>query len=300
MNLREWLMLFTLAAIWGASFFLIAVAVQELPPLTIVLLRLGFAAATLWLMVFLQGTTVPRSAEVWVAFLVMGLLNNALPFVLIVWGQTHIESGLAAILNATTPLATVLVAGCLLVDERFSAAKIIGVTLGFVGVLIMLLSSLDAGLNARLLGQLAVLAAATSYAFAAAWGRRFRRLGISPLMTATGQVTCSTLLLLPFALLLERPFLSAMPSPTTWLAIIALAVVCTAFAYILYFRILSTAGAINLALVTLLVPVTAVLLGTFVLGESLRSNHAIGMLLIAAGLAVIDGRLWRHIRRPLA
>lgn len=297
MNLQEWLMLFLLAAIWGGSFFLVAVAVKDLPPLTVALLRVGFAAITLWMVVLALGLALPRSIKVWQAFFIMGLLNNAIPFTLIVWGQTHIESGLAAILNATTPLSTVIVAGIFLADERITVAKVTGVLLGFAGVLVMLLPTLAGGSSNHLWGQLAILGAAISYAFAGTYGRRFRTMGISPMVTAAGQVTCSTLWLLPFAWFIEQPLSLAMPPLSTWLAVMALAVVCTAFAYILYFRILSTAGATNLALVTLLVPVTAILLGMLVLDETLDGTHVIGLALIALGLFVIDGRLWRLLRR---
>lgn len=291
----EWGLLLTLSLLWGGSFFFTGVALRELPPLTLVLLRVGLAAAILNLLVPALGLRMPRAPRIWAAFLGMGLLNNALPFCLIVWGQTHIASGLAAILNATTPLWGVLVAHALTADERLNAGRLSGVLLGLVGVAVMVGPALLAGLGADLLAQLAVVAAAMSYAFAGVFGRRFTRTGVPPLATAAGQVTASTLLLLPIALAVDRPWALAMPGGATWAAVAGIATLSTALAYVLFFRILATAGATNLMLVTFLIPVSAILLGALVLGERLDPRHFAGMALIGAGLAAIDGRL---LHRP--
>jgi drug/metabolite transporter (DMT)-like permease len=227
----------------------------------------------------------------WPAFFGMGLLNNAIPFGLFVWGQHHIASGLAAILNATTPLFTVLVAHFLTRDEKLSAGKMAGVALGILGVILMLGAELLAGLGTGLLAQLACLAAALSYAFAGVFGRRFKRMGIPPLATATGQVTASSLVMLPLVLAVDHPWTLAPPSSGTWAALLAIGVASTALAYILYFRILAAAGATNLLLVTFLIPVSAILLGSLFLGESLAAKHFFGMGMIGLGLALIDGRI---------
>jgi drug/metabolite transporter (DMT)-like permease len=289
----EWALLLALSVLWGGSFFFTALAVRELPPLTIVALRVGLAALLLLAVNRLLGVALPRDRRVWAAFLGMGLLNNVVPFCLIVWGQTHLASGLAAILNATTPLATVVVAHLLTGDEKMTGNRLAGVIIGFLGVALMLGPSLLDGLGTNLVAQLACLAAALSYACAGVYGRRFQRMGVPPVTTATGQVTASTLLLLPVALVVDRPWTLTAPSLTTWCAVLGIAALSTALAYVLYFRILATAGATNLLLVTFLIPVSAILLGAGVLGERLEAFQLIGMALIAAGLAAIDGRLVR-------
>lgn len=296
MSRREWALLLVLALLWGGSFFFVAVALRALPPIPVVALRVGLAAAGLLVALAIMGSGLPRRREVWLAFAGMGLLNNAVPFSLIVWGQTQIASGLAAILNATTPLATVLVAHACTRDERLTANRLGGVLLGLAGVSVMLGPAALAGLGERLLPQLACLAAAVSYACAGVFGRRFRRLGVTPVQTAAGQLTASTAMLLPLALLVDRPWLLSAPGPEVWWALAGLALLSTALAYVLYFAILATAGATNLLLVTFLIPVTAILLGVLVLGERLEAAQLAGMALIAAGLAAIDGRLLRAAR----
>ena len=292
MNRSEWAMLVTLSVLWGGSFFFAEIALESLPPLTIVTLRVGLAAITLWLVVLALKLPIPNSPPIWIAFLTMGLLNNVLPFSLIVWGQSQISSGLAAILNATAPLFGVIVAGILLRDESATPLKITGVVVGFAGVIVMMdLSSIA---TSSLLAQLAILAAALSYACASVYGRRFKATGLNPILVAAGQVTGSTLLLLPIALWVDGNDPYANVPAQVWAAIISLAVFSTAAAYILYFKLLASAGATNILLVTLLVPVSAILLGWLFLEESLQTPHIIGMAMIALGLSAIDGRLWRR------
>jgi drug/metabolite transporter (DMT)-like permease len=296
MNASEWAMLIALSILWGGSFFFIGVAVKELPPFTIVTLRVGLAAIALLIVCRVMGLKLPREGRIWRAFFAMGILNNIIPFCLIVWGQTHIASGVASILNATTPLFTVIVAHFLTIDEKLSPNKLAGVVIGFVGVATMIGPSALGGSGANLWGQLAILGAATSYAFAGIFGRRFKTMGVAPLMTATGQISSSTLMLIPVALLIDQPWTLAMPSHATWGALLGIALLSTALAYLLFFRILSTAGATNLALVTFLIPVSAILLGSLVLGEQLEMKHFAGMAMIAAGLIAIDGRLLRRLK----
>jgi drug/metabolite transporter (DMT)-like permease len=297
---RDWSLLGLLSVLWGGSFFFVGIAVKELPPLTIVVLRVGLAAGMLYLTLRMLGLRLPRDRGAWAAFFGMGLLNNAIPFCLIVWAQTHIASGLAAILNATTPLFTVVVAHLFTNDERITGNRLAGVLVGLVGVMVTIGSTALQGLGSDVAAQLAVLGAAMSYAFAGVFGRRFARLGVTPMAAATGQVTAATIMLLPLALLVDRPWTLPMPSAATIAAILGTAALSTAVGYILYFRILATAGATNLLLVTLLIPVSAILLGALVLGERLSAQHFMGMALIGAGLAVIDGRLLRLIRRASA
>lgn len=298
-NSKVWVMLIFLSILWGGSFFFVGITVNDLPPLTIVTLRVGIAAFTLWGIAIMMGLRPPRSLKVLVSFLGMGLLNNVIPFALIVWGQTQIASGLASILNAATPIFTVVVAGILLPDERPTPLKIIGVALGFVGVAAMIGVPV-LGDESNLLAQLAIVGAAISYAFAGVYGRRFKSLGVSPIITAAGQVTASTLVLLPIMLFIDGTIDTDGISINTWLAVVGLAVASTAIAYVLYFKILELAGATNVLLVTLLVPVSATLLGSIFLNESLELIHVLGMVLIALGLSAIDGRLWYRMKSAFA
>ena len=297
MNWREWSMLLVLSVLWGGSFFFVGIAVKELPPFTIVVLRVGLAAIMLFVACRLTGVRIPTDRRVWAAFFGMGILNNVVPFSLIVWGQTHIASGLASILNATTPLSTVIVAHFLTSDEKMTGNRLAGVIVGFAGVVVMIGPAALDGFGTDILAQLACLAAALSYAFAGVYGRRFKRMNVAPMATATGQVTASTILMIPVALLIDQPWTLAMPSPATWGAIFGIAVLSTALAYVLFFRILASAGATNLVLVTFLIPVSAIMLGSLALGERLAPQHFIGMALIAAGLAAIDGRLLKLVTR---
>ncbi len=291
MSPREWSLLLALSLLWGGSFFFNGVAVRDLPPVTVVLLRVGLAAVILNAVLAVLGQRLPREPRVWRALFGMALLNNALPFTLIVWGQKEIASGLAAILNATTPLFTALLAHAFTQDEKLSAGQLTGVVVGFFGVVVMIGPAAVGGVQLAVLAQLACLAAARLYAIAGVYGRRFQALGVSPMMTATGQVTASTVLLLPMVAFVDRPWTLAPPGPAAIGAVVGIAVLSTALAYILYFRILATAGATNLLLVTFLIPANAILLGTFALGEQLLPQHVAGMVLIGAGLAAIDGRL---------
>ena len=287
----DWSLLLILSILWGGSFFFVGVAVKALPPFTIVLLRVAIAAVALHIVLRLSRTMMPWDGKAWLAFFGMGLLNNAIPFSLIVWGQTHIASGLASILNATTPLFTVLIAHVLTADERLSKGRIAGVLIGLAGVVVLIGPQALAGLGKDVVAQLAVLAAAISYGFAAIFGRRFKRMGVPPLATAAGQVTASSMLLLPVAMLVDRPWTLAAPDLPVWGAVLGLALLSTALAYVLFFRILASAGAVNLMLVTFLIPVSAIVLGSAFLGEALASADYLGMALIGLGLAAIDGRL---------
>ena len=292
----DWLLLILLSIVWGGSFFFAKIAVAELPPLTIVLARVTIAAAALHLLVLAVGQRMPGELSLWRDFLIMGLLNNAIPFSLIFWGQKEIASGLASILNATTPLFTVLVAHAFTADEKATPAKLTGVGLGIIGVALMIGLDLMSGFGSHLMSELAVLAAALSYAFAGVFGRRFR--GRPPLVVAAGQLTGSSMLILPLALLIDRPWELPMPSSGTWAALIGLALLSTALAYVIFFRILARAGATNLLLVTFLIPVSALLLGVAFLAERVTAHQLIGMLLIGLGLAVIDGRWRRLVTKP--
>ncbi|MGF1650987.1 MAG: DMT family transporter [Hyphomicrobiaceae bacterium] len=297
MTLNEWVMLIALAFVWGGTFFFNALAVRELPVFTVVVSRVVLAAIILITIMRWRSEYLPSDMAAWSAFLGIGLLNNVIPFSLIVWGQQHIASGLASILNASTPLFTVIFAHFLTRDERMSVRKFVGVLVGMMGVAVMIGIDALGNSGVAVVAQIVCLAAALSYALAGIFGRRFRSMGLSPMVTATGQVTASSIILVPVVLIVDRPWTLDPPSTTAIVALVCVAAVSTALAYVLYFRILATAGATNLLLVTFLIPVNAILLGIFVLGEIMLPQHFAGMALIGLGLAIIDGRLWSYVRR---
>lgn len=284
---RAWGLLILLAVLWGGSFLFVGLAVREWPPLSIALSRVALAALALWLFIAWQRQAPRLDGPALRAHAGMGLLNNAIPFVLIIWAQTSLPAGVAAIFNATTPLFGVLVAHAM-ATERATPMRIGGVALGMAGVAAMV------GADPRATpwpAAAAMLCATFSYALAGQWGRRFRELGVPPIHAAAGQTSASALLLLPLALAFETPEL---PGQTTLIALLGLALISTAFAYVIYFQVLALAGPVNLLLVTLLIPVSTFALATLFLQESLAWRHGLGMAGIAMGLALIDGRLFRR------
>lgn len=293
MNRSDWLILLFLALIWGGAFFCIDIAVRTVPPLTYVALRLTIASGAMWAYLRLNGKAAGLPRESWGALLLLALLNNVLPFLLIGWGEIHIASGLAAILNATTPIFGVVVAHFMTKDERMSLAKLAGVLLGFVGVALMVGPSMLSRLGSSGLAEIACLVASLSYALAAVWARRFKRMGVSPLAITTGQLTAGALFTVPLALVMDHPWNGPLPSLGALAAIAALALACTAFAYVLYFRLIEQSGATNALLVTLVVPPIAIVLGGLFLGETLSALDFAGLALIALGLGAIDGRIFR-------
>lgn len=292
MNSRDWLMLLALSAVWGASYFFGKVAVEDIGPLTVVLGRVAIAAAILYAVIRLRGIAIPVTREDWQGFFVMGLLNSAIPYSLIFWGETRIDSGLAAILTATVPIFTVIVAHFWTVDEKMNPAKAAGIGLGMAGVVIIMGRDLGAIGSGGGLAKLAIVGAAISYAFSGIYGRRLK--GKTPLMLAWGQMCAAIVFLLPLVLVVDRPWSSATWTMDAVLSVIALATLCTALAYMIFFRLLATVGATNTSLVTFLIPVSSLILGTLFLDEELVLVQLLGMLLIIAGMAVIDGRLWKR------
>jgi drug/metabolite transporter (DMT)-like permease len=302
MGLAEWGMLVALSVVWGGAFFFYKLLDEAgLPPFTIVLGRVGIAAMALLPIVLLSGRSMPRSPRIWFALFVLGAFNNLIPFTLIILGEKQIESGLASVFNATTPMFAALIAHVLTREERLTPGRIAGVVLGIGGVVLLMGPSVLRGFSLTSTAQLACVGAAIVYGFGAVYARRFAALGVDPLVLATGQLCASTLLALPLSLALEHPWsaLHALDA-TTWLVWLGLALPSTALAFVLYFRILATAGATNAASVTFLVPLSAVLLGTLVLHERLAPTTIAGMLVIFAGLAVLDGRILRTFARSPA
>ena len=289
------LLLLSLAAVWGGSFFFAEIALTEVPPLTITLHRVFWAAPLLFLIVRLAGIPLPRDPRICVAYLVMGALNNAIPFSLIFWGQSQIDSGLASILNGTTAMFGAVVAGLLLKDEPLTVNKLLGAGLGLAGVGLIMGPTALMDFSLANLGQLAILGGSLSYAFAGVWAKT-RLSAQPPLMNALGMVTGSTILMVPLVLWTEGVPQFQLSTPV-WGALLSLSLLSTVLAYCLYFPILKRAGAANLMLVTLLIPPFAITLGALFLDEVLPSSAWIGFAVIALGFAVTDGRLLRFRQR---
>lgn len=288
-------MLFSLAAIWGASFFFAEVALRELGPLTIAAHRVFWALPVLGAVIWFRQLAIPRQAGIWVSFLVMGALNNAIPFVLIFWGQTRIESGLASILNGSTAIWGAVVAGLLLKDEPLTRNKLLGAAFGLAGVAVIMGPEALSAFNPANMAQMAIILAALSYALAGVWAR-LRLKGVPAEWNAMGMLTGSTILLIPLACIIEgTPDLSL--HFVTWGSLAGLSVLCTAIAYLLYFAILPRAGAANLMLVTLLIPPFSIFLGAVFLDERLGATAIAGFGLIALGLLITDGRALGVFRR---
>lgn len=292
MRAVDWLLLVFLSVLWGATFLFVAVAVQEVPPFTLVLARVGIAAMVLVPIVYLVGYRLPGRLAQWRPFLVMAILNNVMPFTLMAYGQQRIASALAAVLNATTPLFTLIVAR-LVAGEALTPSRLAGVLLGIAGVAVLMGPEALTANAASLVGMACLLGTALCYGFSALWMRRLRE--IPPLVTSAAQLTCSTLLMAPLAALADRFWQLPLPGAPALLSVLGLALLATALAYIVFFRISATAGPANVMLVTLLIPVTATALGVVVLDEALTPNQVIGAVVIASALVVIDGRLLGRI-----
>lgn len=296
MSAFAWFLLITLSLLWGGSFFFAEIALRELGPLTIVTARVSIGALALLLYLRVIGEHLPREPAVLVQLFIMGAINNAIPFSLLVWAQVHLTGGEASILNAATPLFTVLLAHVLTSDERMSANKVLGVVVGICGVAVFMGPEAMRGLGSDLLAQLAVIGATISYAVASIYGRRLRALPTS--VAATGMLLGSSVLLFPVMFYFESPF-ATMPGIDVVGALIALGLLSSSLAYLIYFRILVIAGSTNLMLVTLLVPVSALLLGVMILDEQIPSSAYIGMCIIFIGLILIDGRSIRAVKLKL-
>jgi drug/metabolite transporter (DMT)-like permease len=291
MSLTDWGLILALSILWGGAFFFIVIILREIPPNSMVLLRLVMAMPPMLLWLWIKGDRLPMTGAAWKSFMILGAMNVALPFILFAWGQVRISSGLASVLNATTPLWGVVVAHFLTEDEKATPARLMGVLIGFAGVAVMI----GGGGGGNFLAQLACIVATLFYALASIYGRSMGRSGLSPMQIATGQVAAAALLMIPVVVMTERPWSLPLPSLTVWGAALGLALLSTSLAYALYFRLLESAGATNSLLITFLIPVTAILLGSLFLGEVLEPRQFGGIALIALGLVALDGRLFRAL-----
>lgn len=296
MTARHWAMIGFVSLLWGGSFFFIGIAIREVPPFTIALSRVAGGAIVLLALAILTGHAIPRSAAAWRDYAVMGALANALPFVLIAFAQSRITGGVASVLNASTPLWTVIIAHLLTTDDKATPQRLLGVGVGIAGVATLVGPAALTGQQTGITGMAAMLVATLCYGFAALWGRRFRR--EPAIVTSAAQLACSAVMLTPLALAIDRPWALAMPSSVTLAALAGLALLSTALAFVIFFTVMAEAGPTNAMLVTLLVPVSATALGVLVLGEPLTLGQIEGGLLIAVSLVVIDGRLWAWFRQP--
>ena len=305
MSGQDWLLLVVLSVLWGGTFFFAKIALAEIPPMTLVLGRVWIAALTLLAVLLASGIALPSSGKVWASFFVLGLINNVLPFSLIFWGQHHmpkeIAASLASIVNATIPVFGVVIAHFLTPDEKLTPRRAIGALFGFLGVVLLLTPKLFGSVihtdQSYTLAVLACLAAACIYVFAGLYARRFKTTGVAPLQLAFGQLAASSVMMLSIAVIADQPWTLPMPGAAPIAALVGLAVLSTALAYVLFFDILARAGVTNLLLVAFLVPVSAILLSVLLLGEKLGIVHLAAMLLIGLGLAAIDGRLFTRLAR---
>lgn len=291
----DWLWIVVLSAIWGGSFIFIELALTGFSPFTLVTVRLGIGAALLVAWLLASGRVPHLTLERCRVLLVMGLLNNAFPFSLLTWSQTEFGAGLASIFNAMTPLFTILVAHVWTSDDRITPSRLFALTIGFCGVVVLMGGESLSELGSNLWAQLVALASSIFYAIAGVYGRRVARLGLPPDAAAAGQCLAAFLIMIPVALIIDRPWASSMPNGLAWSGLVALAVLSTSVGYLIFYKVLARSGATNASLVTFLVPISAILLATTFLGERMTPTQLAGMALIFAGLAVADGRLFGRL-----
>lgn len=302
MKLKNFLWILLLAAIWGPSFLFIKVAVQDIPPVTMVMARVALASLTLFLIIRAQGRKLPPLGRVWFHFAFMGFFAHALPFVLFSWGELHVDSALASILNGTTPLFTVILAHFLVADDRMTPLKLAGTLLGFAGLVALVAPSLLAGVQVETWGLLGMAVAAICYAVTIIYSRQHLR-GLPPLVAPAAQLMMAAIFLLPVSLVVERPYTLPFPSLPALASLLSLSLLGTAVAFTVYYHILEKMNASELSMVTYLMPVFGVALGVVVLGEKLNWNAYLGCALILLGVMTVNGVFrfrWRLLRQQAA
>jgi drug/metabolite transporter (DMT)-like permease len=288
LGITEWMLLVGLSILWGGSYLFMKLAVLTVPLFTIVLGRVSIAALALLIVLTISGTGIPKGRRIWLAFFGMGIFNNVIPMSLIVFSQNSISVGLASILNSITPLFTILVAHMTTNDERLTFRKLVGISFGIMGVVMLMGPELVDNFGVAALGEWACLGAALSYACANTFGRRFVQLGTKPMQTAFGQVVASTVILAPLVIVVDQPWAISDPGFLPVLSILALGLFCTALAYVIYFQILARSGATAIALVTFMIPPSAILMGWLALGEQISSQDFLGLSLIGVGLFSVN------------
>jgi len=295
MSLRIWMMMCLLGLLWSGTFLITEVLLETFAPFTIVFHRVGLAALAMLALLWLKGKKLPRDLRSWAGFIVMGFLNNALPFSAIVFGQQYITGGLASILNSTTAFIAVIISGIFLADERLTPARFVGVTLGVSGVVLAMGIETLSGLSLTNIGQFCILLSSTSYVFASIWGKLKLRHHDTE-VTATAMLMTSTGWMFAITLITEgNPF--TLMSGAMLGSFLVYAVLCTSLAYILYFALLKEAGAGNTMLVTIIIPPFSLLLDAFVLEQWVRTHEMLGFGVIAIGLLILSNKIRLPIRR---
>lgn len=294
MNWKNFAMLLFLAALWGPSFVFIKVAVESIPPITLVLGRVAIAAILLFGVLRLQNGRLPKSRTTWKHLAFVGFMSNTIPFILFAWGEQYIDSALASILNGTTPLFTIILAHFFVVDDRLNATKVAGVMFGFFGLILLVIPAFTDGVTATTWGVLGVACAAAFYGVSIVYARNHLR-GLPPLVAPTGQLMMASLFLLPASLLLERPWTLPTPELQSILAMLALAVFGTALAFVVYYKLLEVADASYVSMTTYVIPVFGVILGVLVLNETVTLLMGIGCAFILFGVMIVNG-VFRSIK----
>jgi drug/metabolite transporter (DMT)-like permease len=286
---RELALLVLLGLLWGMPYALTKLALATIPPITMVAARVSLAAATLWLFVYLSRKTIPDLRSLVWALFIQGTIACFIPYTFIAFGQQTVDSGLAAILNSTTPFFVCLVSVAWFGQERLSVERALGVTLGLSGVVMIAGGSALFGLGNAMAGQLAIVVAAFSSALSAIYGRRFA--SIAPEVAAAGTLTSAALVLVPLCFLLEAP-LSVVPSAASLAALIVNGIVATAVGFVIYFRLIQTLGSMGVASVGYLKPGFGALIGFTLMGEAMTWTMAAGLVAILLGVAMMN----KHIR----
>ncbi len=296
MNWKNFFLLLFLAALWGPSFVFIKMAVETIPPLTLVLGRVGLAAIILYVVLRVQNGRLPQSPTIWKHIAIVALIHNTIPFVLFAWGEQYIDSALASILNGTTPLFTIILAHYFTVDDHLTPTKVIGVLLGFFGLILLVIPSFTDGVIATTWGVLAIALAAAMYGVAIVYTRNHLR-GLPKLVAPTGQMIMATIMLIPLTLIVDQPWTLPAPSTQSILALLALAVWGTALAFVMYYKLLEVADPSYVSMITYVIPVFGVVLGVLVLEESITTLMIVGCGFILLGVMVVNGVFNSLVRR---
>jgi drug/metabolite transporter (DMT)-like permease len=278
-------LLFALSAIWGSSYMLIKLGLETVPPVTVAAVRITFGALALLLVMQLRGHRLPIIGRGWIPFVIMAIFGSALPFSLIAWGETHITSSLTTILLGVVPVSTMLLAHLFTQDERFTRAKVGGLVAGFIGLVVIIGPDALAGIRHGVVGQAAIVAAALCYAVSIVYARRMRH--ILPLVNSACTMTAAAIIIMPFSLIMDRPWLLA-PSITSMTALAVLGVLGTGLAALIFFRLIAGAGATFTSMINYLIPLVGVTWGGLFLGEELPLSALLGLALILSGVALIN------------
>jgi drug/metabolite transporter (DMT)-like permease len=280
-------LLLALSSIWGSSYMLIKIGLDTVPPVTVAAARIALGAATLLVVVQIRGLRLPRGVRAWTPFAVMAMVGNVLPFSLIAWGETHIHSGLTAILLGVVPVSTMVLAHIFTTDERFTANKLAGLAAGFAGLIVLVGPDALAGLGGSLAGKLAVVGAALCYATSIVYARRLRHVPV--VVSGAASLAIATVIIVPVSLIAESPWQAA-PSAASVAALVLLGVVGTALATLIFFRLVACTGATFTSLINYLIPLFGVLWGAAVLAERLPATALAGLALILSGIALVNRR----------